>query len=187
MGRHGWGLATAYQVKLALLESVTFHLYLAILSLFSATSLAFCGDVFKISVYIALTHRHDNKHWFPCSNKFHNPRPHLFHRALILILKRIYWSTSPQILTALSFFKTTRSKRRAYHICYLFPALSLTGAGIDNQSRNAIRLIMYGYSPGGAYPVSLTEEWMTFLIFSAYQNISMTSWILSNWVFITGQ
>ena len=48
--------------KIALLESVTFHLYLAILSLFLATSLTFCGDVFKISVQIALMHRHDKKH-----------------------------------------------------------------------------------------------------------------------------
>ena len=36
--------------KIALLEEVTFHLYLAILGLFSATPLTFCGDVFKISV-----------------------------------------------------------------------------------------------------------------------------------------
>ena len=38
------------KAKIALLESVTFHLYLFTLSLFSATSLPFCGDVFKIIV-----------------------------------------------------------------------------------------------------------------------------------------
>ena len=48
--------------RIDLLESMIFYLYLAISSLFSATSLTFCGNVFKISVYVARTHRHDNKH-----------------------------------------------------------------------------------------------------------------------------
>ena len=51
---------------------------------------------------------------------FHN----FFSQGSHLNIKGIYWSTSPQILTILSFFQNIRSKRRAYYICYIFCSIN---------------------------------------------------------------